>query len=66
MDLTFARLALQEIPDDVDLQSESVLKNLDIRCVYSLNGMYESIWNTTYVSATNIFSLNQLYRIHVI
>eukprot|EP00118_Oscarella_pearsei_P007994 m.40240 g.40240 ORF g.40240 m.40240 type:complete len:617 (+) comp32930_c0_seq18:98-1948(+) len=38
IDLLFARLALQEIPDDLDLLDDSVLKNLDRRCVRSLNG----------------------------
>jgi len=28
-----------EVPKDADLQDVSILKNLDIRCVRSLNGM---------------------------
>lgn len=39
MDILFARLALQEIPEDLDLREESLLKNLDIKCIRSLNGM---------------------------
>ena len=38
IDLSFARLALTSIPDDLDLRPESTLKNLDPRCVDSLNG----------------------------
>lgn len=38
IDLLFARLALTSIPDDLDLRPESILKNLDPRCVKSLNG----------------------------
>ena len=36
--MLFARLALQTIPEDQDLRDESLLKNLDIRCIRSLNG----------------------------
>jgi len=38
IDLLFARLALTTIPDDLDLLDENLLKNLDARCVRSLNG----------------------------
>ncbi|KAG8758891.1 polynucleotide adenylyltransferase [Serendipita sp. 396] len=38
MDFTFARLALSVIPDDLDLGDDSILKNLDEKCVRSLNG----------------------------
>ncbi|KAK5606854.1 hypothetical protein CRENBAI_014722 [Crenichthys baileyi] len=38
IDLLFARLALQSIPDNLDLRGDSMLKNLDIRCIRSLNG----------------------------
>ncbi|XP_062502744.1 poly(A) polymerase type 3-like isoform X2 [Corticium candelabrum] len=38
IDLLFARLALQELPPDLDLRNDSLLKNLDARCVRSLNG----------------------------
>jgi len=38
MDMLFARLALQEIKDDQDLRDEMLLKNLDMRCIRSLNG----------------------------
>jgi len=36
----FARLALSEIHDDVDLSDENLLKNLDIRCIRGLNGVW--------------------------
>lgn len=38
MDLLFARLALPEVPDDLSLLDENLLKNLDPKCVRSLNG----------------------------
>uniref|UniRef100_A0A8C5B8A2 polynucleotide adenylyltransferase n=1 Tax=Gadus morhua TaxID=8049 RepID=A0A8C5B8A2_GADMO len=38
IDLLFARLALQSIPDNLDLRGDSMLRNLDIRCIRSLNG----------------------------
>jgi len=38
IDLLFARLALTTIPEDLNLLDESLLKNLDTKCVRSLNG----------------------------
>ncbi|EDO48505.1 predicted protein [Nematostella vectensis] len=38
VDLLFARLASPEIPDNLDLLDENLLKNLDPKCVRSLNG----------------------------
>ncbi|KAL3874951.1 hypothetical protein ACJMK2_037899 [Sinanodonta woodiana] len=38
LDMLFARLALPTIPEDIDLRDESLLKNLDQKCVRSLNG----------------------------
>lgn len=38
IDLLFARLALKEIPDSFDLRDDMLLKNLDQKCVRSLNG----------------------------
>jgi poly(A) polymerase len=38
IDLLFARLALKEVPDNFDLSDDILLKNLDPRCVRSLNG----------------------------
>lgn len=38
IDLLFARLALKEIPDNFDLRDDILLKNLDQKCVRSLNG----------------------------
>uniref|UniRef100_A0A8C2L6L9 Poly(A) polymerase n=1 Tax=Cricetulus griseus TaxID=10029 RepID=A0A8C2L6L9_CRIGR len=37
IDILFARLALQTILEDLDLRDDSLLKNLDIRCIRSLN-----------------------------
>ncbi|CAB4008917.1 poly(A) polymerase type 3-like, partial [Paramuricea clavata] len=38
MDLLFARLALAQVPDNLDLLDESLLKHLDPKCVKSLSG----------------------------
>ncbi|XP_060773966.1 poly(A) polymerase alpha [Neoarius graeffei] len=38
IDILFARLALQTIPENLDLRDDSLLRNLDIRCIRSLNG----------------------------
>ncbi|KAL1124811.1 hypothetical protein AAG570_001432 [Ranatra chinensis] len=38
IDMLFARLALKEIPDSMDLKDDMLLKNLDPKCVRSLNG----------------------------
>ncbi|XP_018332903.1 poly(A) polymerase type 3 [Agrilus planipennis] len=38
IDMLFARLLLKEIPDGMDLQDDFLLKNLDPKCVRSLNG----------------------------
>lgn len=38
IDMLFARLLLKEIPDTMDLRDDSLLKNLDEKCVRSLNG----------------------------
>ncbi|XP_067097609.1 poly(A) polymerase alpha [Osmerus mordax] len=38
IDILFARLALQTIPEHLDLRDDGLLKNLDIRCIRSLNG----------------------------
>nr|XP_026692394.1 poly(A) polymerase beta isoform X2 [Ciona intestinalis] len=38
IDILFSRLALQVVPPDQDLRDDSLLKNLDIRCIRSLNG----------------------------
>lgn len=38
IDLLFARLNLKEIPDNFDLREDGLLKNLDTKCVRSVNG----------------------------
>lgn len=38
IDLLFARLTLKEIPDNFDLRDDQLLKNLNPKCVRSLNG----------------------------
>jgi len=38
LDILFARLALKNIPPDQDLKSVDILRNLDQKCVRSLNG----------------------------
>ena len=39
LDMLFARLSYSTIPEDLDLRDDSILKNLDQKCVRSLNGM---------------------------
>ncbi|KAG0327558.1 polynucleotide adenylyltransferase [Dissophora globulifera] len=38
IDLTFARLGLSSVPDTLDLSDDSLLRNLDDRCIRSVNG----------------------------
>ncbi|KAJ1339969.1 hypothetical protein BSLG_005404 [Batrachochytrium salamandrivorans] len=38
IDLVFARLALPTVSEELDLSDDSLLKNLDDRCIRSLNG----------------------------
>lgn len=38
MDLLFVRLVLFEVLDDLSFLDESLFKNLDLKCVRSLNG----------------------------
>ncbi|KAF8925036.1 polynucleotide adenylyltransferase [Dissophora ornata] len=38
IDFTFARLGLSSIPDSLDLSDDSLLRNLDDRCIRSVNG----------------------------
>ena len=38
LDMLFARLSFPTIPDELDLKDDSILKNLDPKCVRSLNG----------------------------
>ncbi|XP_022912441.1 poly(A) polymerase type 3 isoform X2 [Onthophagus taurus] len=38
IDMLFAKLSLKEIPENMDLQDDMLLKNLDPKCVRSLNG----------------------------
>lgn len=49
IDLLFARLALQSIPDNLDLRGDSILRNLDIRCIRSLNGMIHGTVQSVYI-----------------
>jgi poly(A) polymerase Pap1 len=36
--MLFARLSYSTIPEDLDLKDDSILRNLDEKCVRSLNG----------------------------
>lgn len=38
LDFLMARLALSSIPEDLSLQDDNLLRNLDERCIRSLNG----------------------------
>jgi poly(A) polymerase len=40
LDFTMARLSLSSIPDDLSLADNNILRNLDERCVRSLNGKH--------------------------
>ena len=52
--MLFARLSYSTIPDDLDLKDDSILRNLDEKCVRSLNGSRFSlllfIFNTVYLN----------------
>lgn len=45
LDFTMARLASSTIPDDLSLKDDNLLRNLDERCVRSLNGMALALHN---------------------
>lgn len=38
LDMVFARLSLPTITDSLDLKDDNILRNLDIKCIRSLNG----------------------------
>jgi len=38
LDFLMARLALSSIPDNLSLKDDNLLRNLDERCIRSLNG----------------------------
>jgi poly(A) polymerase len=42
-----ARLALSSIPDDLSLQDDNLLRNLDERCIRSLNGASQWVVHVT-------------------
>ena len=44
IDLVFARLELSTVPDHLELRDDNLLKNLDERCVRSLNGTSGCVW----------------------
>lgn len=54
IDFLMARLALSMIPDDLSLQDDNLLKNLDERCIRSLNGVCNC-----YLSTLNILMCTQ-------
>ena len=41
LDFLMARLALSSVPQNLSLKDDNLLRNLDERCVRSLNGMCE-------------------------
>lgn len=40
IDLVFARLELSAVPETLELRDDNLLRNLDERCVRSLNGRW--------------------------
>lgn len=42
-----ARLALSSVPDNLSLKDDNLLRNLDERCVRSLNGMLLIYFDTS-------------------
>ncbi|KRY58911.1 Poly(A) polymerase gamma [Trichinella britovi] len=38
LDMVFARLALKEVPENQKLDDDELLRNLDVKCIRSLNG----------------------------
>ena len=40
MDIVFAKVAMSEIPENFDVCNEELLRNLDLRCIRSLNGKF--------------------------
>jgi poly(A) polymerase len=40
IDLLFANLALTSIPDELDLLDNSLLRNIDGKCILSINGWF--------------------------
>ncbi|XP_037540538.1 poly(A) polymerase type 3-like [Nematolebias whitei] len=67
IDLLFARLALQSIPDNLDLRGDCILKNLDIRCIRSLNDgtLGEQMAEQMMVLAENVCKVNPSDRYHL-
>ena len=39
IDLLFAQLSIPTIPDDLDLLDNSLLRNIDSKCILSINGI---------------------------
>ena len=59
IDLLFAQLNLQSIPEDLDLQDDNLLRGLDDRCVRSLNGK-------EFISTFSIYTLTSVIGSRVI
>jgi poly(A) polymerase len=63
IDMTFARLALKEVTDNQSLSDANLLKNLDQKCVRSLNGcrVTDEILNQV-CSRVNALQLSEIFR----
>jgi poly(A) polymerase Pap1 len=48
IDFLVARLALSSIPEDLTLADDNLLRNLDERCVRSLNGIHHYSFKNLY------------------
>ncbi len=53
--MLFARLSFSTIPDDLDLKDDSILRNLDEKCVRSLNGKYLFCFCIIFFWKINVF-----------
>jgi poly(A) polymerase len=58
IDFLMARLALSSIPDDLSLRDDNLLRNLDERCVRSVNGIDNLCLSTSSLTRVRRLSSN--------
>jgi poly(A) polymerase len=59
IDFLMARLALSSIPDDLSLRDDNLLRNLDERCVRSVNGIYLLCFSSSLLNRVRRLSGNR-------